>query len=151
MAGKGWNGKGWNAVWIGLFLFGFSQQMLTAQAGSSTRSGVYTADQAQQGKAIYDKQCATCHGATLQGKDQNPPLAGNDFLNNWVGQSVADLGTMIRTTMPATKPGSLTQAETTQLLAYILSANKFPTGETALPRNLNSLKAIRIRKPQAKS
>ena len=143
--------KGWNAVWISFFIFGFSQQMLPAQTGSSTRSGVYTSDQALQGKSIYDKQCATCHGAALDGKDQNPPLAGNDFLNNWVGQSLADLDTMIRTTMPATKPGSLTQAETTELLAYILSANKFPTGETALPRNLNSLKAIRIRKPQAKS
>jgi len=151
VAVKGWNGKGWNAVWIGLFLFGFSQQMLPAQTGLSTRSGVYTADQAQQGKVIYDKQCATCHGATLEGKDQNPPLAGDDFLNNWVGQSLADLDTMMRTTMPATKPGSLTPVETTQLLAYILSANKFPTGETTLPRNLNSLKTIRIRKPQAKS
>ncbi len=151
MAGEGWNGKGWNAVWIGLFLFGFSQQMLPAQTSSSTRSGVYTTDQAQQGKAIYDKKCATCHGATLEGKDQNPPLAGNDFLNNWVGQSLADLNTMIRTTMPATQPGSLTQAETTKLLAYILRANKFPPGETALPRNIHSLKAIRIHKPQAKS
>ena len=147
---KGWIRNGLNAAWIASFLFGFSQQQLPAQTGLSTNSGVYTADQALQGEAIYTEKCAICHGDNLQGKDQNPPLAGDDFLNNWVGQSLGDLDIMIHTTMPATHPGSLAQPETTKLLAYILSVNKYSAGETALPSTLKQLRAIHIDKPQAK-
>lgn len=143
--------KRWNAVWIGFLLFGLSQPMIQAQSGRSTASGVYTAGQAQQGKALYNKKCAMCHGATLRGSGANPPLSGDDFMNNWVGQTVGDLDVMIHTTMPATHPGSLTQAETTKLLAYILNVNQFPVGKTALPSSTAELRKIHIRKPRAKS
>lgn len=137
-------------VCLGLLL-SLSQTIVRAQTGSSTRDGVYTTDQAQQGNTLYDKQCAMCHGAALQGVGQNPPLAGDDFLANWTGQTMADLYTKIRTTMPATAPGSLKPEETIQLLGYILSANTFPAGKTELPKELDSLKTIHIDKPQPKS
>src|SRR6266702_4416067 len=66
-------------------------KILFTQTGSSTRDGVYTADQAQQGKAIYGKQCAMCHGAALLGVGQIAPLAGDDFMANWTGKTLADL------------------------------------------------------------
>lgn len=146
MAVNGRIGKEWNAVWIVFFLFGFMQQKLPAQTVRSTQSGVYTTSQALQGKAIYMKKCSMCHGATLQGRDENPQLAGDDFLDTWDGQSLANLDIMIHTTMPASHPGSLTQEETTKILAYLLSANKFPSGKTALPSSLSSLKSIQIQK-----
>ena len=151
-------------VGIILFLSGMSASMLPAQTAStpstpaqtaspataSTRDGVYTAEQAQQGKTLYAQQCTKCHGASLEGTGQNPPLTGDDFLNNWQGQTLADLFTRIRTTMPAIKPGSLTPAETSQLVAYILDANTFPSGKTELPADPGPLKAIHIDAPQAK-
>ncbi|MHB8390648.1 MAG: c-type cytochrome [Acidobacteriaceae bacterium] len=151
-------------VGIIVFLSGMSASMLPAQTAStpstpaqttssataSTRDGVYTAEQAQQGKTLYTQLCIECHGASLEGMGQNPSLTGDDFLNNWQGQTLADLFTRIRTTMPALKPGSLTPAETALLVAYILDANTFPSGKTVLPADPVPLKAIHIDAPQAK-
>ena len=139
-----------SAVWISFLVVSLYPSTLFAQAKTSTRDGVYTADQSTQGKAVYDKQCAMCHGDTLQGMGQNPPLAGDDFLTNWNDQTLADLDTKIATTMPATDPGSLTAEETVQLLAYIMSSNKLPPGSVALPTDIDKLKSIHIDKPQAK-
>lgn len=94
---------------------------LSALLGSSTQSGIYTAEQAQQGKSLYDKQCAQCHGAKLQGAGEIAPLVGEDFLSNWAGRTLADLYTQTQTTMPTSQPGTLKPDETARLLAYILS------------------------------
>ncbi len=137
-----------------VFLLGISAWTLSAQtassAGASTRDGVFTVEQSQQGKALYAQQCTKCHGASLEGMGQNPPLSGDDFLNNWQGQTLGDLFTRIRTTMPATKPGSLTPVEVTQLIAYILDSNSFPAGKTELATDPIPLKTIHIVAPQAK-
>jgi S-disulfanyl-L-cysteine oxidoreductase SoxD len=140
------------AAGISLIVCGVAAPAFLARAAQSdaapttTQSGVYTADQAQQGKALYTSTaCAACHGPSLQGAGQNPPLAGKDFLTNWTDQTVADLFSKIQTTMPATKPGSLKPEETAQIVAYILSANKFPAGTTALPDDSGKLKEIKIK------
>lgn len=106
--------------------------------------GVFTADQATQGKAAYDNKCAICHGAELLGQEMAPPLSGGLFLANWSGQSVGDFFGRIKSTMPANDPGTLSSAETTLITAYILSFNKFPAGATALPSDDASLSGISI-------
>ncbi len=124
-----------------------------AQAPAHTVwDGVYTAAQAATGKAGYDAKCLTCHGAELSGAEMAPPLAGGVFLGNWSGQSVGDLATRIHTTMPANDPGSLSNQETADIVAYILSFNQFPAGATALAADpqLESQIAITAEKPAAK-
>src|SRR5215204_4080148 len=103
-----------------------------AQATKSANDGVYTADQAKRGDALYKEQCATCHGDNLEGSGPMPPLAGKDFLTNWSGKSLGDLYEKIQTTMPATAPGTLMPAQTADLLAFVLKSCKFPAGSTAL-------------------
>ena len=112
--------------------------------GRNVWDGVFTADQAAQGKAAFDNKCATCHGAELTGAEMAPPLAGGQFLGNWSGQAVGDLFVRIHTTMPANDPGSLNNAETASILAYILSFNKFPAGTTPLPSDDAALSAIAL-------
>jgi hypothetical protein len=46
--------------------------------------------------------------------------------------------------MPANDPGSLNNAETAQVLAYILSFNQFPAGAGPLPSDDASLGQIGI-------
>ena len=112
---------------------GASVAALQAQAPAHTVwDGVFTADQAAQGKALYEAKCITCHGAELNGAEMAPPLAGAVFIGNWAGQSVGDLATRIHTTMPGNDPGSLNNAQVALTVAYILSFNQFPAGTTPL-------------------
>jgi mono/diheme cytochrome c family protein len=129
---------------LGLVL-GASMVALKAQTPArNVWDGVYTADQAAQGKAVYGDKCTTCHGADLNGAEMAPPLVGGTFLGDWVGQSADDIFTRIHTTMPASDPGSLSNAQVSQVLAYILSANQFPAGTTALPSDDAGLSQIAI-------
>jgi mono/diheme cytochrome c family protein len=113
-------------------------------AARNVWDGVYSAGQAAQGKALFAEKCATCHGADLSGAEMAPPLVGAIFLGDWVGQSAGDLFTRIHTTMPANDPGSLSNAQAAQALAYILSVNQFPAGATALPTDDAGLGQIAI-------
>jgi polyvinyl alcohol dehydrogenase (cytochrome) len=102
-------------------------------AGRSTRDGVYRADQAEAGKALYAKSCAEgCHGLNLAGGGPTPSLAGADFLARWSGLSVGELYKRVRTTMPKNAPGSLGDDAYLKVLAYLLSANGFPAGADRL-------------------
>ena len=126
-------------------VMGASVVALKAQgAKRNVWDGVYTADQAAQGKALFDNKCALCHGAELTGAEMAPPLVGPVFLGNWAGSSVDDLFTRIHTTMPANDPGSLSNAEAVQAVAYILSFNKFPAGTAPLPTDDAALSQIMI-------
>ena len=106
---------------------------LMAQTPRSVWDGVFTAEQAAQGKALFEAKCAMCHGMDLNGAEMAPALSGPGFIGNWSGLSVAELATRIHTTMPANDPGSLKNQEVVLAIAYILSFNKFPAGATALP------------------
>lgn len=124
---------------------GASVLALKAQAPARTVwSGVFTADQAAQGKTVFENKCVTCHGAELNGGEMAPPLSGGMFVSNWNGQSLGDLFVRIHTTMPQNDPGSLNNAEVTQVLAYILSFNQFPAGAAPLPSDDATLGQIGI-------
>ena len=141
-------GAGWPGILLLLLLGGgLLRQIVLAEAATSTRDGVYTAEPAEQGKVIYQKQCASCHQDTLEGKGKNAPLIGDVFLNKWKDQTMADLFMKTNTTMPAASPGSLTPDETARALAYILQMNKFEPGKKELPTDPDGLAAIQIARP----
>ena len=127
-------------------------QAVAQAPGRSVWEGVYTTAQAATGKAAYEAKCLTCHGAEMNGAEMAPPLAGGVFLGNWGGQSVGDLATRIHTTMPASDPGSLSNQETADITAYILSFNQFPAGAAARPADpqLQTQITIAAEKPAAK-
>ena len=133
---------------IGLVAIGTFYSALRAQdAPSGSRSvwdGVYTQEQAERGHSLYSQHCASCHGDTLTGGDATPPLAGGDFLANWSGLTVGDLFERIRRTMPQSDPGRLSRQQDADVLAYILSVNEFPAGQTELPHDTQLLKLIRF-------
>jgi mono/diheme cytochrome c family protein len=127
------------------FILSASYAVLGAQGKAS--AGVYTAEQATRGEAIYKEQCAACHGDNLEGSGPMPPLAGMDFLTNWTGKSLADLFDKIQTTMPATAPGTMMPEQTADVLAFMLKGSKFPAGSTALEGKLEALQPISIDAP----
>ena len=128
----------------GILLAGFSYTSLHVQADAK---GIYTADQAKRGGAVFTGQCASCHGSDLAGVGQNPPLSGDEFLSKYEGESIDAIFDTIQTTMPATHPGSLTRPQAADVLAFILSSNKYLAGTTELPSDEESLKKIQLEKP----
>jgi len=132
------------AAVLGLTAFGLSFSALRAQATKSVWDGVYSDAQARDGAELYGQQCASCHGDTLAGGEEAPPLACGDFLSNWNGLTAGDLFERIRTTMPLSKPQSLSREVNAKILAYIFSVNKFPAGKTDMPLQTEILKGIQI-------
>ena len=121
---------------------------VAAQATRSVNEGVYTADQAKKGEALYKEQCAACHGDNLEGSGPMPPLAGKDFLANWGGKTVGDLYEKTQTTMPATAPGTLSPEQAADIVAYLLSKDNFPTGAAALEGKMEPLLKIKLDAPK---
>jgi len=111
----------------------------------SAKEGVYTTEQAGRGKTAYDEKCASCHGSMASvTPDMAPLLNDSGFQNLWRQRSLAQLFARIRETMPQDKPNTLSPEETAALVAYILSGNQLPAGQTALPTDLELLKEIRV-------
>ena len=118
--------------------------VLAAQTTRSVWDGVYTAEQAKRGAGVYAAECASCHASDLSGGESAPPLAGAGFLANWTGQTVGDLFDRTQKSMPMNKPGKLTRAQNADVLAYMLSANRFPEGKAELEKQTEPLRQIRI-------
>jgi mono/diheme cytochrome c family protein len=122
---------------------------LFADAGhaAGVNDGVYAAAQAERGRATYEAECARCHGATLAGGGGGPALSG-PFWTAWEGRSVGELFNLTRKSMPADGPGRLSDPEYADIIAYMLSANRYPAGKAALPAEIGALKAIPITRRQ---
>jgi S-disulfanyl-L-cysteine oxidoreductase SoxD len=113
--------------------------------------GVYTDEQSTRGEALYAQVCANCHGAGLEGIDMSPALTGGVFGSNWNDLTVGDLAERIRTTMPMDRPGTMPRDEVADVTAFLLEANKFPSGSAALPEQVPAMRQIKIlaQKPTA--
>ncbi len=108
------------------------------------RDGVYTVVQAARGENLYMGQCSSCHGADLTGTTEAPGLAGEAFLGAWDQSRLSDLFDKIRMSMPARSPGTLSQQDTADLVAYMLSVGKFSGGQSDLSSDPDTLKSITI-------
>ena len=117
--------------------------VLVAQASRSTWDGVYTTEQAKRGAAVFDGECAGCHGQAGAGGGMAPALVGAAFSADYDGQTVGDLFDRNRTTMPPGKEGQLSGAQTADITAFILQVNRFPSGSTELAATSMLLKQIK--------
>ena len=115
----------------------------------SVWDGVYSPAQSARGKAVYAETCSRCHGTTLLGNDDAAPLVGAPFLTKWNGKTIGDLVDVIRKDMPSDGPGVVTRREASDVVAYLLSANAFPSGSADLETDEGTLKDIRI-EPKSK-
>ena len=131
-----------------VFLGASAGASLAQPAARTAQDGVFTNAQANRGNALYQDNCASCHGGSLQGEEENPPLSGKHFSSRWGGLPVSAIYGFINTQMPLGQPGSLGVQADADIVAYILSVNKFPAGLAELPTDNNALKAITINKPQ---
>jgi hypothetical protein len=64
----------------------------------------------------------------------------------WADATVGELFDRIRTLMPSDRPNSLSSQGYRDVVAFILQANKFPSGEKELDTDLDALRQIVIAK-----
>jgi mono/diheme cytochrome c family protein len=107
-----------------------------ADSSRSTKSGVYSSDQAARGSEVYALSCASCHTAATH--------TGPAFAAKWSGLSLADLFDFIRGAMPKNDPGSLSVREYLLAMTYLLQMNGMPAGPDPLPADSTALGRIRI-------
>jgi S-disulfanyl-L-cysteine oxidoreductase SoxD len=122
--------------------------ILVSAQGKTTLDGVYTAAQAARGQKIYADSCSSCHGDDLSGGGQAPALAGKDFNVDWTDLAISDLFDRTNGTMPADKPGTLTPAQTVDVLAFLLQKGNFPAGQAELATDSAALKEIKFVAPK---
>ena len=105
-------------------------------AARTTRDRIYTTEQADRGKEVYKRACSQCHALDFYKGDAIKP---------WEDGTLSDMYDVVANLMPKDNPASLKRKEYVDVLAYILSLNGMPAGDTELPTKAADLKAIRIK------
>jgi len=103
---------------------------------TTTKHGVYTTQQAVRGKDIYAGNCKSCHTPESH--------TGATFNATWNHRALSELYGYIRDRMPKNNPGTLSDQEYADVLAYLLRLNKMPGGRHELSADSTALKSIRI-------
>jgi ankyrin repeat protein len=117
------------------------------RASDTTRTsfdGVYTDAQAVRGQQTYAQACAVCHLDNLQGDRVSPPLVGPAFTARYVGGTVLEMVSAIRSSMPQNAPDTLGDERYVDLVSYLLKANGSPSGATELGVDPSGLDQILV-------
>ena len=102
--------------------------MVSVRQTAAGSEGMYTAEQAGRGQNVYVSKCSECHDGGIMG----PELWGRDFMSAWDGKNVRSLFDAVKGTMPADTPGSLSEGDALDVVAYILRENGQPAGGSPL-------------------
>jgi len=113
-------------------------------APGSVWDSVFTLAQAGRGETTYRSTCASCHGDSLAGINDAPPLTGPAFHKTWDGNALSSLFNRMSNDMPSDNPGMLTNLQVAELVAFVLKYNGYPAGKMELPAAAESLMQIKI-------
>ena len=115
---------------------------LAAQDGARTiRDGVFSPAQAARGERLFGSICVNCHEiAEFTGADA--------YLEEVEGKPLWDTFEYVWSEMPEDDPASLNPEDYAAGLASVLSVYGMPSGETDLPIDRDSLRAITIVRPE---
>jgi mono/diheme cytochrome c family protein len=111
-------------------------QAFVIPSTAGLKPATYANEQALRGQQIYQTTCVRCH----------PPgqLDGETFEVGWNERRVFDLFSLLRNTMPQDKPGTLSDDEYLDVIAYLLQRNHVRASSVALRPDTASLREARI-------
>ena len=123
------------SIWFCLIIVMFSSTPLLSESGLSTNDKIFSKKQAKTGQKLYEQNCLICHD-----KKYFRPV-----FKSWEGQSLGTLFLVMSSSMPQGNPGSLPDKEYIDILAYMISQNRYSTGEKELPTDVDKLNSITIK------
>lgn len=100
---------------------------------TSAPTGSNISQFADSGKTVFARRCSICHGD--QGQGGSGPVvigASADLIKYKTAQGLLDY---IDSAMPANAPGSLSQQEYQQVLAFLMVQNNYTTASTTFDTN----------------
>jgi mono/diheme cytochrome c family protein len=120
-------------------LLAVAPRSLRAQSAAppSVSPEAAAARQLDRGEQWFRSACLECHA--VRGLDDA------DFRLKWDGRNAFDLFERIRSTMPSSRPGALTQGTYAAIVAYLMKLNGMKVGATIVPSDSAALAAIRLR------
>ena len=119
----------------------------TAQEQRTVWDGLYTEAQAVRGEGVYQDECAFCHLDDLQGDGFATPLIEDAFAMRWQDGTLADLLTIVKVTMPADRPATLTDQAVADVVAFLLEMNDYPPGPQELDADPTGHEDVVFTKP----
>ncbi len=129
-------------IWCAVIGLGAAHGRAAQRAAGTTEQGVYSPAQAARGAQVYGQRCAQCHGDDLSGSDFGdgaPSLKRADFM---VGRTLKDAFDRIKRGMPFDAPGSLTDEQYVDVVAYLLRENGHPAGTQDLTSSADVLGSL---------
>lgn len=104
-------------------------------------TGLYSAPQAERGRATFRGVCAECHYSS--------EFRDSKFQYKWGRRTVKDLYHEIVRNMPEDDPGSLSDQEYVDIVSYILELNGFQSGDVELVADEDVLSGYSMTPPPA--
>ena len=104
----------------------------SAESSSSTFE-----NQAKTGSVLFAANCASCHGANLEGTTLGPLLSGRSFVQRWGVQTPALLLGNIQANMPPGGNEVLSGADYLNIVAHILETNGVDSTDVPLTADTN--------------
>ncbi len=98
---------------------------------ASVGGSFYTSRQATRGDGLFRDNCVSCHSAS--------EFAGASFQRRWRNRAVGDIYEFVLYSMPDDNPGGLPEQTYADIVAYMLSMNNFPAGDSELPTSMDAL------------
>lgn len=110
-----------------------------APAAPAAAAGVFTEDQAGRGRSTFRSTCSACHYSS--------EFHGSDFQYKWGRRTVGDLFKNVSENMPDDAPGSLSESEYVDVVAYILQLNGFAAGSMELNAEADAMQSTLLEAP----
>jgi len=118
-----------------ILMCGLATALMSTASGSHAQeqSAIFTEQQVGLGLQVYQQNCSNgCHQPDMLGGGPVASLRQLGFSSIWGTSTVAELFETIKTSMPPTNVGGLTDEMYLAIIAFILSANGALSGDTPL-------------------
>ncbi len=109
-----------------------------AQPQKSIHDGVFTEEQVEKGRTVWENVCSECHPMDI---------FGPDYMVGWEGATTGELFEQIQATMPYESPGILPANEYLEVMVFLFSLNGVKPGEEELPLDTAQLHEVTIDGP----